>query len=122
MEIDPNSTVIAFAEMMRKRIQMPGESMFDGSDNLLFENYAAAAKQIGVYTAGDYCDIQEFLVNKWNIESLTGLSDEGRKAQEYVCKLAQRVRKMEEMIEGKKEKKAALPVSFSWISNREVMI
>lgn len=122
MKIDPNSTVVAFAEMMRKRIQMPGHFMFDGSDNLLFENYAAVAMQIGVYTAGDYCDILEFLVNKWNIKKLTGLSDEGRKAQEYVCKLAHRMRRMEEMIQGKKEKKAVLPVSFSWISSREVMI
>ncbi|KAK1373947.1 Acyl-[acyl-carrier-protein] desaturase [Heracleum sosnowskyi] len=120
MEIDTDSTVIAFAEMMRKKIQMPGHFMFDGSDNI-FKNFTAVASQIGVYTAGDYCEVLEFLVDKWNIERLTGLSDEGRKAQEYVCKLANRIRRMEEMIQGK-EKKAVSPVPFSWISNREVMI
>ncbi|KAK1373950.1 Acyl-[acyl-carrier-protein] desaturase [Heracleum sosnowskyi] len=121
MEIDTDSTVIAFAEMMRKKIQMPGHFMFDGSDNILFKNFTAVASQTGVYTAGDYCEVLEFLVDKWNIERLTGLSDEGRKAQEYVCKLANRIRRMEEMIQGK-EKKAVSPVPFSWISNREVMI
>ncbi|KAL8107027.1 palmitoyl-[acyl-carrier-protein] 4-desaturase, chloroplastic-like [Apium graveolens] len=108
--------------MMRKKIQMPGHFMFDGSDNLLFRNFTAAASRIGVYTAGDYCEVLEFLVDKWKIERLAGLSDEGRKAQEYVCKFAQRIRKIGEIIKWKKEKKAAVPVSFSWISNRELMI
>ncbi|KAL8107026.1 palmitoyl-[acyl-carrier-protein] 4-desaturase, chloroplastic-like [Apium graveolens] len=46
MEIDTDATVIAFAEMMRKKIQMPGHFMFDGSDNLLFRNFTAAASRI----------------------------------------------------------------------------
>lgn len=120
-EIDPDATVIAFAEMMKNKIQMPGHYMFDGSDNLLFKKYTAVAKQIGVYSPGDYCGILEFLVDNWNIESLTGLSDEGRKAQEYVCRLSHRIRRVEEKFQGK-EKKAVLPVSFSWIFNRELMI
>lgn len=121
IEIDPDATIIAFSEMMRKKIQMPGHRMFDGSDNVLFRNFTAVASKIGVYTAGDYCEVVEFLVEKWNIERLTGLSDEGRKAQEYVCRLAHRIRRMEEMIQGK-AKKGVLPVSFSWIFNHEVMI
>lgn len=98
--------------------------MYDGSDTLLFKHFTAVAQQVGVYSAWDYCDILEFLVDKWNVEKLTGLSDEGRKAQEYVCGLAPRIRRLEEKVQGKEKKgmKAEHPVSFSWIFNRQVMI
>lgn len=123
-EIDPDTTVIAFADMMRKKIRMPAHLMYDGTDKLLFKHFTAVAQRVGVYSAWDYCDILEFLVDKWNVGRLTtGLSDEGRKAQEYVCELAPRIRRVEEKVQGKeKEKKADLPVSFSWIFNRELKI
>ncbi|KAH7859160.1 hypothetical protein Vadar_032342 [Vaccinium darrowii] len=59
--------------------------MYDGRDNDLFEHFSYVAQRIGVYTAKDYADVLEFLVGKWNVEALTGLSGEGREAQEYVC-------------------------------------
>ncbi|XP_021278078.1 stearoyl-[acyl-carrier-protein] 9-desaturase, chloroplastic-like [Herrania umbratica] len=95
-EIDPDGTVVAFAEMMRKKITMPAHLMYDDHDHNLFEHFSAVAQRLGVYTANDYADILEFLVDGWKVKELTGLSAEGRKAQEYVCLLAPRIRRVEE--------------------------
>nr|GEY66000.1 hypothetical protein [Tanacetum cinerariifolium] len=58
--------------------------------------------RLGVYTAKDYADILEFLVGRWKVSDLTGLSGEGRKAQEYVCGLPPRIRRLEERVAGRK--------------------
>ncbi|RVW24859.1 Stearoyl-[acyl-carrier-protein] 9-desaturase, chloroplastic [Vitis vinifera] len=88
-EIDPNGTVLAFADRMTKKIPMPGLLMYDGCDENLFGHFSAVAQRLGVYTAKEYVDNLEFFVKRWNVEKLTGLSSEGRKAQDYVCGLAQ---------------------------------
>ncbi|CBI24694.3 unnamed protein product, partial [Vitis vinifera] len=51
---------------------------------------------------------------------LTGLSGDGRKAQDYVCGLAPRFRKLEERAQGRA--KEALTIPFSWIFDREVKL
>ncbi|KAE8022699.1 hypothetical protein FH972_008480 [Carpinus fangiana] len=117
-ELDPNETVIAFADMMRRKILMPAHLMYDGYDENLFDHFANVASRIGVYTAKDYREILEHLVSKWNIEKLTGLSGHGREAQDYVCGLAPRLRNLEERALARAKK--ASPVSFSWIFGREV--
>nr|2UW1_A Chain A, PLASTID DELTA4 MULTIFUNCTIONAL ACYL-ACYL CARRIER PROTEIN DESATURASE [Hedera helix] len=119
-EIDPDTTVIAFADMMRKKITMPAHLMYDGSDELLFKHFTAVAQRLGVYSALDYCDILEFLVDKWNVERLTGLSDEGRKAQEYVCELGPKIRRLEERAQGRAKEAPTMP--FSWIFDRQVKL
>lgn len=119
-EIDPDGTVLAFADMMRKKISMPAHLMYDGQDDNLFEHFSAVAQRLGVYTAKDYADILEFLVGRWNLEKLTGLSGEGRKAQDYVCGLAPRIRKLEERAQGRVKQATAVP--FSWIFGRKMMV
>lgn len=114
-ELDPNETVMAFADMMRKKILMPAHLMYDGHDHNLFHHYADVASRIGVYTARDYRQILEHLVAKWNVENLTGLSSDGREAQDYVCGLAQRLRRLEDRALLKAQK--APTISFSWISD-----
>ncbi|KAF5742783.1 stearoyl-acyl-carrier protein desaturase [Tripterygium wilfordii] len=52
-EIDPDGTVLAFADMMRKKISMPAHLMYDGRDDNLFERFSAVAQRLGVYTAYD---------------------------------------------------------------------
>ncbi|CAL0327885.1 unnamed protein product [Lupinus luteus] len=39
-EVDPDRTVVTFADMMRKKISMPSHLMYDGQDNNLFDNYS----------------------------------------------------------------------------------
>nr|GEY53171.1 stearoyl-[acyl-carrier-protein] 9-desaturase, chloroplastic [Tanacetum cinerariifolium] len=75
---------------------MPAHLMYDGRDDNLFEHFSAVAQRLGVYTAKDYADILEFLVGRWKVFDLTGLSGEGRKALEYVRGLPPRIRRLEE--------------------------
>ncbi|KAG6732819.1 hypothetical protein I3842_01G196100 [Carya illinoinensis] len=114
-ELDPNETVMAFADLMRKKILMPAHLMYDGHDHDLFHHFANVASRIGVYTGKDYREILEHLVARWNVEKLTGLSEEGREAQEYICGLAQRIRRLEEIALAKAQKSPT--ISFSWISD-----
>ncbi|CAN4099536.1 unnamed protein product [Withania somnifera] len=117
-EIDPDGTVLAFADMMRKKVSMPAHLMYDGRDDNLFDHFSAVAQRIGVYTASDYADILEFLVGRWKVSDLTGLSGEGRKAQEYVCGLPPRIRRLEERAQERAKQGPIIP--FSWIYDREV--
>ncbi|NP_001267709.1 acyl-[acyl-carrier-protein] desaturase, chloroplastic [Cucumis sativus] len=119
-EIDPEGTVIAFEEMMRKKVSMPAHLMYDGRDDNLFHHFSAVAQRLGVYTAKDYADILEFLVGRWKVESLTGLSGEGQKAQDYVCALPARIRKLEERAQGRAKEGPTIP--FSWIFDRQVKL
>ncbi|KAF9674523.1 hypothetical protein SADUNF_Sadunf10G0136000 [Salix dunnii] len=119
-EIDPDATILALADMMRKKISMPAHLMFDGQDDNLFENYSSVAQRIGVYTAKDYADILEFLVGRWKVEKLAGLSGEGRKAQDFVCGLPPRIRRLEERAQGRVKQASTAP--FSWIFGRELKL
>ncbi|KAG5395784.1 hypothetical protein IGI04_017598 [Brassica rapa subsp. trilocularis] len=120
LEIDPDGTVVAFADMMRKKISMPAHLMYDGRDDKLFDNFSSVAQRLGVYTAKDYADILEFLVGRWKIESLNGLSGEGNKAQEYLCGLTPRIRRLDERAQARAKKGPKIP--FSWIHDREVQL
>ncbi|GMN59789.1 hypothetical protein TIFTF001_028884 [Ficus carica] len=124
-EIDPDDTVMALANMMKKKISMPAHLMYDGKDDNLFEHFSAVAQRLGVYTAKDYADILEFLVGRWKIENLTGLSGEGQRAQDFVCGLPPRIRKLEERAQSRAQgraKQASSMMPFSWIFGREVKI
>lgn len=99
---------------------MPAHLMYDGCDNNLFEHFSAVAQRLGVYTARDYADIMEFLVGRWKVDKLTGLSGEGRKAQEYVCKLPPRIRRLEERAQGRAKEGPKIP--FSWLFDRQIQL
>lgn len=117
-EIDPDATILAFADMMRKKITMPGHLMYDGHDENLFDHFSAVAQRIEVYTTRDYVDIMEFLIKRWQVEKLTGLSPEGREAQDYVCNLPPRFTRLEER--ARERKKQGSSVSVSWIFDKQV--
>ncbi|KAL8166229.1 hypothetical protein V2J09_007728 [Rumex salicifolius] len=119
-EIDPDGTVLSLADMMRKKISMPAHLMYDGIDNNLFDHYSAIAQRIGVYTARDYADILEFLVQRWNVEKLSGLSSEGHRAQDYLCGLAPRIRKLEERAQARAKQASLVP--FSWLFGKELQV
>ncbi|KAL4388158.1 hypothetical protein GQ457_09G013730 [Hibiscus cannabinus] len=119
-EIDPDETIRAFADMMRKKITMPAHFMYDGRDANLFNHFSMVAQRLGVYTVKDYTDILEFLVDRWRVEELTGLSAEGRKAQDFVCELPLRLRKLEER--ALLRAKQAPTVPFTWISDRKLKL
>ncbi|XP_047339866.1 stearoyl-[acyl-carrier-protein] 9-desaturase, chloroplastic-like [Impatiens glandulifera] len=119
-EIDPDETIISLADMMRKKITMPAHLMYESCDEKIFDNFSCVAQRLGVYTAKDYADILEFLVGAWKVEKLVGLSGDGRKAQDYVCGLAPKIRRREERAQSRAKK--VLNIPFSWIFNRVVKI
>ncbi|XP_009368232.1 stearoyl-[acyl-carrier-protein] 9-desaturase, chloroplastic-like [Pyrus x bretschneideri] len=120
-ELDPDFTVISLAHMMKKQITMPAHLMYDGRDHHLFHHFSSVAQRLGVYTTNDYADILELLLSVWKVDSLTGLSPEGRKAQDYVCGLAPRIRKLEERVQ-LRDKRPLTSVPISWIFGRQVRI
>ncbi|KAF3451056.1 hypothetical protein FNV43_RR07145 [Rhamnella rubrinervis] len=118
-EMDPNGMLVAFAYMMRRKIGMPAHLMYDGKDENLFKHFSEVASRIGVYTAGEYRGVLEHLVGRWNVEKLSGLSSEGREAQDYICGLPNKIAKLEEMrARTSKLKTAPNNVSFSWIFDK----
>lgn len=121
-ELDPNNSILAFEEMMKKKITMPAHLMFDGKDDKLFDNYASVAQRLGVYTASDYVSIMEHLIKTWKVESLTGLSRDAQRAQDFVCNLPQRFRRLAERAHEQNRRRGGPPPlkSFSWVFNKEV--
>lgn len=115
---DPDGFLEEFGDMMRGQIVMPAELMTDGKDPNLYENFSGVAQRLGVYTALDYADIIEHLVQHWDLENLTGLSSEGEKEQEYLCRLPKRFRKLAERSMNKKKDEEPVRRSFGWLFDR----
>ncbi|KAM7507852.1 hypothetical protein LguiA_018305 [Lonicera macranthoides] len=122
LEVDPTGAMLAISDMMRKKITMPAHLMYDGKDPHLFEHFSAVAQRLGVYTAEDYADILEFLIGRWRLEKIGGLNAEGRRAQEFVCGLAPRIRKLQERADERAKKLGPKGVKFSWIFNKELAL
>ncbi|KAK7320895.1 hypothetical protein VNO77_30814 [Canavalia gladiata] len=119
LEVDPTGAMVAIGDMMEKKITMPAHLMFDGKDPRLFEHYSAVAQRLGVYTANDYADILECLIIRWKLEKLEGLTADGKKAQDFVCRLPRRIRKLQERAEERAREMKPHGVNFSWIFNKE---
>ncbi|HTV48850.1 MAG TPA: acyl-ACP desaturase [Phycisphaerae bacterium] len=117
MEIDPIGGLLAFRQMLRSLIAMPGRLMYDGKDPDLFDHFALIAQRIGAYTVYDYAEIIDHLVKTWAIAGLS-VSGDAAKAQEYLCRQAERYLSHAEKIAAYQSTQAA--VAFSWIYNRKV--
>ena len=115
-ELDPEGAVVACARMMKTTVTMPAQLMSDGGAQDLFRRFAAVAQRIGVYTALDYAQIIEHLVEYWHIPRLATLRGQAAEAQEYLCESAQHYRQFAERIAARltRQPKAA----FSWIFGR----
>lgn len=118
LELDPGGTMVAFAEMMKTQVTMPARLMSDGIEPDLFSRFAIVAQRIGVYTARDYAEIIEHLVEYWKVPSLSGFSGLAAKAQDYLCGLAAHYQRFAERVEGRIAKQSRAPLS--WIFDRPV--
>ena len=115
LDADPEGGLVTAAAMLRRTIAMPGKLMFDGKDPDLFDHFAIVAQRLGVYTVLDYAGIVRHLVLQWDIAKRSATGKAAR-AQEFLCKHAERV---EAAAEKAAEKLAAAPkVPFSWIYDR----
>ncbi|XP_045816124.1 stearoyl-[acyl-carrier-protein] 9-desaturase 6, chloroplastic-like [Trifolium pratense] len=119
LEVDRTEAMMAIANMMRRGIRMPAHLMHDGQDPHLFDHFSAVAQRIGVYTSKDYADILDFLIGQWKLEKLEGLTSEGQRAQEFVCGLAPRIRRLQERVDERVNK---MSHKFTWIFNKEVSL
>jgi acyl-[acyl-carrier-protein] desaturase len=120
---DPDGLLAVFGDMMRGQISMPAEQMTDGINPNLYADFSNVAQGLGVYTALDYADIVEHLINRWDLGHMEGLSAAAEKERDYLCRLPERYRKLAERSMNKKKKATAdapAPAkAFNWIYGRE---
>lgn len=99
-QVDPSEMMLAFQYMMKQKIVMPAQFLRESGEKIstAFEQFSDSAQRIGVYTASDYVDIMQKLIDKWEISKITGLTDEAEKARDYLMKLPARMAKISERI------------------------
>ena len=97
-KVDPSQMMMAFHYMMKQKITMPAHFLREsgGKISSAFEEFSNTAQRIGVYTATDYVDILQKLIDRWDIGSVTGLNDEAEKARDYLMKLPSRMYRLSE--------------------------
>ena len=97
-QVDPSEMMLAFQYMMKAKIVMPAHFLRESGQKIstAFEQFSDSAQRIGVYTAADYVDIMQKLIEKWEIEKISGLTDEAEKARDYLMKLPGRMAKISE--------------------------
>lgn len=97
-KIDPSEMMIAFQFMMKQKIVMPAHFLRESGEKIstAFEQFSDSAQRIGVYTAADYIDIMQKLMSRWEIDKITGLTDEAEKARDYLMKLPARMTRISE--------------------------
>ncbi len=117
MQRDPARGLVVFRDMMRRVIAMPGRNMTDGKDPDLFDRFATVAQRLGVYTALDYAEILEHLVETWDVAKLP-VSGPAAEAQEFLCELGGRLEKLAEAVTRRSARQ--LPTPVSWIHDRVV--
>jgi len=99
-QVDPSEMMLAFQYMMKQKIVMPAQFLRESGEKIssAFELFSDSAQRIGVYTAHDYVDIMQKLIDKWEISKIVGLTDEAEKARDYLMKLPARMAKISERI------------------------
>ena len=99
-QVDPSEMMLAFQHMMKQKIVMPAQFLRESGEKMssAFEHFSDSAQRIGVYTASDYVDIMQKLIDKWEIDKISNLTDEAEKARDYLMKLPGRMAKISERL------------------------
>ncbi len=92
-ELDPSEMMLAFGDMMKKKIVMPAHFMREtgGSIGSLFGYFSDAAQRAKVYTTEDYIDILSMLIKEWDIANIKSLNESAERARDYLMKLPDRL-------------------------------
>jgi len=111
-ELDASEMMIAFEDMMRRKIVMPAHFLRQAGENIgsTYSHFSDAAQRLGVYTSWDYTNILDSLLIDWNIGNISGLNEKGEKARDYLMALPDRFRKV-----AGRSIKAPLEYEFNWI-------
>ncbi len=109
LQRDPDEALHS-ASFILPSIEMPGHSMPH------FRDIADVIRRAGIYGPRDYLKIVQEQIEYWKIESLSGLNELGRKAQEKIMGIPSRLQKIAEYIEARSKAKT---FSFEVVFNRE---
>ena len=99
-EVDPSEIMLAFEDMMKKKIVMPAHFLRESGGKIgdLFTHFSDAAQRTMVYTTNDYIDILKSLLNEWDIDKIGGLTDSAEQARDYLMALPNRLERISSRI------------------------
>jgi acyl-[acyl-carrier-protein] desaturase len=104
---DPNTALASAAEIMPS-IDMPGVNMPH------FREMADVIRRAGIYGPRDYLEIVEEQIRYWAIETLDGLDEIGKRAQEKILGIPARLERVANAMESRtKAKTFSFPVAFA---------
>jgi acyl-[acyl-carrier-protein] desaturase len=104
---DPNRALESAATLMPS-IDMPGISMPH------FREMADVIRRAGIYGPRDYLRIVEDAIRYWTIETITGLNEMGKKAQEKILAIPARLERVADMMETRSRAKTfSFQVAFA---------
>lgn len=111
-ELDPSQMMLAFEDMMKKKIVMPAHFMRQSGDKVgeLWSHFSDAAQRTMVYTAQDYIDIIRSLITQWNIEKISDLNAQAEKARDYIMHLPDRLQRITDRMKAPEKE-----FEFKWI-------
>ncbi|GGB78172.1 acyl-ACP desaturase [Flavobacterium suaedae] len=111
-KVDPSEMMKAFQYMMKLKITMPAHFLRESGEKMgdAFEKFSDSAQRIGIYTAMDYIDILKKLIDKWQIDKITGLTEEAEKARDFLMRLPDRMTRISERIVIPDD-----PYTFKWV-------
>lgn len=106
---DPDQALHS-ASLILPSIDMPGLTIPG------YKEFADVIRRAGIYGPRDYLRIVQEQIRYWKIESLTGLNELGRKAQEKILGVPDRLRRVADIMETRARAKT---FSFPVVFNRE---
>jgi acyl-[acyl-carrier-protein] desaturase len=106
---DPDQALHS-ASFILPAIDMPGVTMPG------FKDLADVIRRAGIYGPRDYLRIVQEQIRYWKIESIEGLNELGRKAQEKILGIPARLKRIAEYMETRTKSKT---FSFEVVFNRE---
>jgi acyl-[acyl-carrier-protein] desaturase len=106
---DPDQALVS-ASYILPGIDMPGLSIPG------FRHFADVIRRAGIYGPRDYLRIVQEQIKYWKIEKLEGLSELGRKAQETIMAIPERLKRVADIMETRSRAKT---FSFEVVFNRE---
>ena len=109
LQRDPNQALESAAKVM-PAIDMPGVKMPN------FREFSDVVRRAGIYGPRDYLKIVEEQIKFWAIDTLEGLNEAGRKAQEKIMGIPDRLERIAKMMDTKSKAKS---FSFEVIFNKE---
>ncbi len=95
---DPDEALDSAATILPS-IDMPGHSLRN------FNEYADVVRRSGIYGPREYVTIVETLIKAWGIDTMCNLKEKGKKAQDKILAIPQRLTRVADYIEGRSKSK-----------------